>query len=115
MDYIDQLGVGLEGMEQQILDNYNINFSTEVINKTVIRLINQIWKLIPMRENNENWKKQLNTIIIEVTGLSVIFKDNVLFLQLLSKLEGLNNVEIEFDLYRKTIFELISLLQELKK
>jgi len=80
MDYIDQLGVGLEGMEQQILDNYNINFSTEVINKTVIRLINQIWKLIPMRENNENWKKQLNTIIIEVTGLSVIFKDNVLFL-----------------------------------
>jgi len=27
-----------------------------------------------MRENNEDWKKQLNTVIIEVAGLNAIFK-----------------------------------------
>lgn len=102
-------------MEQRILeDKYNINFSTEVLNKTIIRLINQIWKLIPMRENKEDWQKQLETIIIEIIGLSEIFKNNSIFLQLLSKLEGLKKIELSFDIYRKTVFELISLLQELK-
>jgi hypothetical protein len=32
-----------------------------------------MWKLIPMRENNENWQKQLDTVILEVAGLSEIF------------------------------------------
>lgn len=113
MGYINQHGIGLEDMEQTIYDN--IHFSKEVINKTTIRLTNQIWKLIPMRENSEDWKKQLDTIIIEIVGLSEIFIDNVIFLQLLSKLEGVKHQELSFDLYRKTVFESISLLQELKK
>ena len=65
-----------------------------------------------MRENEEDWQKQLDTVIIEVTGLNEIFMGPV-FLQLLSKLEGLKVKDIQFELYRKTIFESISLLQEL--
>ena len=80
-----------------------------------MRLTNQLWKLIPMRENNEDWHKQLDTMIIEIVGLKEIFISNPLFLQILIKLEGLKIVDIEFDLYRKTVFETISLLQELKK
>jgi hypothetical protein len=38
-----------------------------------MRLTNQIWKLIPMREHNEDWKKQLDTVIIEIAGLNEIF------------------------------------------
>lgn len=109
------LGIGLEDMEQQISTKYNIEFSKEVINKTAIRLTNQIWKLIPMRENNEDWKKQLETIIIEISGLNEIFIDNIYYLQLLSKLEGIKVTDISFEMYRKTVFESISLLQELKK
>ena len=108
-------GIGLEDMEQQISAKYDLKFSKEVIQKTAIRLTNQIWKLIPMRENNEDWQKQLDTIIIEIVGLNEIFIDNILYLQLLSKLEGIKNSEIAFELYRKTVFESISLLQELKK
>ena len=67
-----------------------------------------------MRENNENWRKQLDTVTLEVVGLSEIFISFPQFLQLLSKLEGLQKLEdIEFDLYRKTIFEAINLLQEI--
>ena len=68
-----------------------------------------------MRENNEDWHKQLDTMIIEIVGLKEIFISSPLFLQILIKLEGLKAVDIEFDLYRKTVFEAINLLQELKK
>ena len=83
----------------------------------VNRLTNQIWKLIPMRENNEPWEAQLNTVIIEVAGLGQVFNSNPQLLILLSKLEGLlvkqDEKEIDFMIYRKTIFESITLLREL--
>ena len=65
-----------------------------------------------MREHKEDWSKQLDTVIIEITGLNEIFIGPT-FLQLLSKLEGLRVKDTTFELYRKTIFECISLLQEL--
>ncbi len=95
-----------------MVDKYNIGFDDEVIKKDVQRLTNQLWKLIPMREHDEDWFKQLDTVIIEIAGLNEIFMGPV-FLQLLSKLEGLKVKESNFELYRKTIFESISLLQEL--
>ena len=67
-----------------------------------------------MREHNENWPRQLDTVIIEIAGLNEIFIGPH-FLQLLSKLEGLQVKEIEFEVYRKTIFECISLLQEFNR
>ena len=65
-----------------------------------------------MREHEENWLKQLDTVTIEIAGLNEIFIGPQ-FLQMLCKLEGLKTQETEFELYRKTIFECISLLQEL--
>lgn len=91
---------------------YNFEFTLEDIKVNVRRLTNQIWKLIPMREHNEDWKKQLNTVIIEIAGLNEIFNGSQ-FLQLLSKLEGLLVQDTNFELYRRTVFECISLIQEL--
>lgn len=91
------------------------DFPKEVIIKDVMRLTNQIWKLIPMREHEEDWKKQLDTVIIEIAGLNEIFILEPQFLQILTKLEGLKIVEdLDFQLYRKTVFEVINLLQEFK-
>lgn len=98
------------------LTKYDFLINIQSIEKNFQRLTNQLWKLIPMRENNENWQKQLNTVILEIAGLNEIFHQDPQFLQLLSKLEGLQAVEdISFDLYRKTIFESISLLRGLLK
>lgn len=94
---------------------YLFDFPNEVIEKNITRLTNQMWKLIPMYENNEDWKKQLNTVIIEIAGLNEIFILEPQFLQLLSKLEGISIIEMNFSLYRKTVFECINLLQEIKK
>lgn len=95
-----------------LCDKYEIEFSQETIQKTVRRLTNQLWKLIPMRENDEDWYKQLQTVTLEIAGLNELFISPT-FLQLLGKLEGLQIKEVNFELYRKTIFECINILQEL--
>lgn len=95
-----------------MLNKYNIDFQQEDIIKNIRRLTNQLWKLIPMRENEEDWQKQLDTVLLEFVGLNEIFIGPT-FLQALSKLEGLKAKEVDFDFYRKTIFECISLIQRL--
>ncbi len=95
-------------------DRFNIHFPEDVVTKNIQRLSNQIWKCIPMRENDEDWKKQLDTVELELVGLNEMFMSQQ-FLQLLSKLEGLRIKETNFELYRKTIFEILSLLQELNR
>ena len=82
-----------------------------------MRLTNQLWKVIPMYENAEDWRKQLSTVLIEIRGLNEIFLGNSLFLQVLSKLEGILKTpdeDIDFVIYRKTVFESINILQRFK-
>ena len=95
-----------------MISKYLFDFQPEDIKISVQRLTNQMWKLIPMREHEEDWQKQLDTVILEIAGLNEIFIGPH-FLQLLSKLEGLKVQETNFELYRKTVFECISLIQEL--
>ena len=95
-----------------LLNKYGIDIPEEDVNKNVRRLTNQLWKLIPMRQHEEDWQKQLDTVILEIAGLNEIFMGSA-FLQTLSKLEALRIKETNFELYRKTIFECISLIQGL--
>ena len=68
-----------------------------------------------MREHNEDWEKQRNSVVIEIVGLSKIFIQEIEYLVLLSKLEGLKvQVDLDFQIYRKTVFEVINLIQEFK-
>ena len=71
-----------------LLTKYGFAFGKEDIEISVRRLTNQLWKLIPMREHEEDWPKQLDTVIIEIAGMHEIFMSPQ-FLQLLCKLEGL--------------------------
>lgn len=102
-------------MVVELKDNFDVSFSIESIEQNVTRLTNQIWKLIPMREHEEDWQKQLDTVNIEIAGLGVMFAAIPQFLSLRAKLEGLKEVDSVFELYRRTVFECISLLQEIKK
>ena len=66
---------------------YNTYLPENILQQDLTRLTNQIWKLIPMRENEEDWQEHLRDVIIEIAGLRHVLglKD----LLLLSKLEGL--------------------------
>ncbi len=76
------------------------------------RMTNQIWKLIPLWEENADWEKQLNSVIIEIAGLNEIFKGQVNFLTLLSKLEGMRIIK-HFEPYRRNVFESITMFNDL--
>lgn len=94
--------------------NYrDITISNTSFQNEKIRLTNQIWKLIPMKEHQENWKGQLYSLLEEIAGLGKILevgKDEN-FLILLSKLEGLDTeYGKDFMIYRKTVFKCIDLL-----
>ena len=98
-----------------MITKYGFDINMVVLEADIKRLINQLWKLIPMKENNEDQQKQLSAITIEISGLNEIFSNNVSYLILLSKLEGLKDTNIDFAVYRKTVFESISLLDEITK
>lgn len=91
------------GLYQELIvlqTKYNFDFPPEVIAKNISRLTDQLWKLIPMRENEEDWKKQLNTVILEISGLSEIFLHNPLFFTAFSEARGYS--------YRRDYFFAIS-------
>ena len=97
-----------------MITKYGFDISAADVVADINRLTNQLWKLIPMRENGEDWENQLQTAIIELVGLNEVLNLDEQFLILLSKLEGLKVAEIDFSIYRKTVFECISLLRSIK-
>ena len=76
---------------------YNIDISQRAVEKELERLINQIYKLLPSREEGLNWELPLATV-------------------LLCKLEGLFTLtgEDDFFIFRRTIFECLGIVNNLK-
>lgn len=95
-----------------MMTKYESHFEDNIIQTDLRRLVNQIWKLLPMKEKEENWEKQLSSVLIELHGLQEMFDDQLKLLILLSKLEGLTYTK-DFMSYRLTVFGAISLLTEI--
>lgn len=97
---------------------YGLDIRKDAINRNLKRLTNQIYKLLPEREENIDWQKPLDTIIIELVGMDRLLTDfhDILF-PLLCKLEGLSILtrEEDFQMFRRTIFECLSLMDSLRK
>lgn len=96
----------------------NANIRKDAIIENLKKLINQIYKLLPNREENIDWETPLSTIIEELSGMDKLLLNfhDILF-PLLCKLEGLYDLveEEDFFLYRRTIFECLNLLSSLKE
>lgn len=76
-------------------------------------LKNRVYKLLPLREEELEWNKYLDTIIVELVGLNKVLLNRYKLIALISKLEGLYDLE-DFMLYRRTIFECLNLLEDLR-
>lgn len=100
---------------------YNLYVKEATIQRIFKRIINQVYKLLPMRQEGKDWQKPLETLIEELVGLHRLIdgQDQFVeasFISLLAKLEGLLTLtqNDDFGRYRCTIFECLSLLNELK-
>ena len=96
---------------------YDIIVNKEVVISDIDRIINQIFKLLPLREEGGDWQSPLRNLIIEVAGLDSLLLESVDFFSLLCKMEALLGLtsEDDFFAFRRTIFECLNILSEVKK
>ena len=95
---------------------YEVDIEVSAVENNLKRLVNQIYKLLPCREEGGDWTRPLTTIMEEFAGMDRLFLGrHETFFALLSKLEGLFTLDKENDffVYRKTIFECIGLTNDL--
>ena len=97
---------------------YGTEIDNEIINKNLKRLINQVYKLLPNKEEGIDWETPLSTLIEEIAGMHALFNEDLGpdMLTLLSKLEGLRSIEEDdFFNFRRTIFECLNLMNKVKE
>ena len=98
---------------------YNIKIQDNVISYRIQNLINQVYKLLPNRQEGLDWQKPLQTILEELAGMQRLMNCGYseIFFPLLNKLEGLYSLveDNDFLCYRRTIFECLGLMNELQK
>lgn len=101
-----------------MVTKYNTEIDNESIAVNLKRITNQVYKLLPSREEGMDWEKPLSTLLEEIAGMDrlLVGKHDILF-PLLCKLEGLFILtqEEDFFLFRRTIFECLSLINDLTK
>lgn len=101
-----------------MLLKYNLDIDKEAIQINLTRLTNQIYKLLPVREEGGDWRRPLETIMEEVAGVDRLFLDQQpMVYKLACKLEGLYSLNYaeDFMLYRSIIFECLGIIGELQK
>lgn len=97
---------------------YDISISQQDVKNNLQRLINQIYKLLPIREEGANWQKPLSTIMVELAGMGELIPSfKYIIFNILCKLEGLYSLteDKDFILYRRIIFDCLTLMGKLVK
>ena len=94
-----------------------LKYSFEIDKKAVVasltRIVNQIYKLLPDREEGIDWEAPLETIMVELSGMDRLLVDqHESFFPLLCKLEGLFELkeEKDFFFFFLKIFEALNLM-----
>lgn len=94
---------------------YNIPIDKQVIIEVLNKQQKLTFKLLPMLEEEQEWDKLLETIIIEFLGMQGCFPGSEKLVSLIFKLKGLERLSEDFFAYRRTVFECCSLIDKLKE
>ena len=96
---------------------YDIKFDKYAIEKNLDRITNQIFKLLPNREEGGDWETPLENLILEITGMKILWIDQAELFSLLCRMEALTTLteEEDFFAFRKLIFECLGILANIKK
>lgn len=96
---------------------YDLEFDSDAVKKNLDRITNQIFKLLPSREEGGDWETPLQNLIYEIIGMKALWLDQPDLFSLLCRLESLLSLteEDEFLVFRKLIFECLGLISQIKK
>ena len=103
---------------EQVAITLGISFDKKIIHSNFKRIINQVYKLLPMREEGKDWEKPLLTLVEQLSGMKRLISDqDDLFFLILCKMEGLFSLKQAEDMftYRRIIFQCLGLLNNLDK
>lgn len=75
-------------------------------------LIKSIFKILPLKEEEKDWEKYLDGLLVELSGMSALLLSNVELIVLIARLEGLREIE-DHSLFRKVIFDSIDLAKKI--
>lgn len=95
---------------------YDIEIANEAIIDNLDRITNQVFKLLPSREEGSDWEMPLHNLMLEIGGMNKLLIDQTILFSLLCKMESLLSLKREDDYFdfRKIIFECLGLIKELK-
>ena len=99
--------------------NGSINITT--FNEYCDYLVNQIYKLLPLKEQEFDWVSYLDSLIEEIIGANEMFLNNCSYISIANQLEGLRYIDIQDNLtniekqklYRKTVLGNINRVKKL--
>ncbi len=74
-------------------------------------LVKNVFKILPLKEENKDWKKYLDGLLIELNGMNLLLTE-VNLMSVIGKLEGLRTIE-DHELFRKVIFDCIDLIKKI--
>lgn len=94
---------------------YDVDIDNVALQHNLKRLQGATFKLLPAVEEGADYKKPLETIIVELLGMQKLIPSLDPLVTLVCKLRGLMEVdtEKEFMLYRRSIFECCGLLDRI--
>lgn len=98
------------------METCTIEIPDEMLVEYYYKVGNQIFKLLPLREEGGAWMKLLDTVILELTGMQKLFPDKEELVYLLIKLEGLKKLSpgMDFMDYRRVVFECCTLVTKIR-
>lgn len=90
--------------------NTKFVFTQEALDYNKDRLVNQIFKLLPMYEKDEYWESQRDIVILDLKGYNEALKDSPHFMDVVGKLAALEFAKNRAE-FRKIVFEAITCLK----
>lgn len=98
-----------------MMTSLDIDVDCRNICENLNRIGNQIYKVLCLREEEKEWRKPIETLSIELLGMHQLFPEQLQLFSLVCKLQGiLADEDMDFMLYRRTIFECCSLVNKIK-
>ena len=96
---------------------YDIDMENNAVAENIDRITNQIFKLLPSREEGGDWEVPLQNLLLEVAGMNRLLVNHTVLFSLLCKMESLLTLteEDDFLAFRKLIFECLSICNDFKK
>lgn len=90
---------------------YDIDVNNDALKRNLKRSQSQIFKLLPMSEEGTDYKKPLETLIVELLGMQKLLNELDPLVSLVCKLRGLMELDLDKDfmLFRRSIFECCTL------